>query len=124
MASHRGEDLRHGHRGRCSSGAVRFLLRWLYSCNCERCALSFSLTSRTALLKQPSEGSLAAAWHSSIGNAVAGSLFSILQSLGTKPLLLAGIGGLITAAGCVIHFVWESFWDEDQDGEPPGYSEK
>ena len=85
----------------------------------------FCQASRSALLKKkPSEGTLAAKWHSSIGNAVAGSIFSILQSLGTKPLLQAGIGAVIGAVGCVIHYVWEGFWDEDQDGEPPAYFEK
>jgi hypothetical protein len=55
------------------------------------------------------EVSPAAAWHASIGNVVAGSLFASLQSLGTAPHLLVVIGGLIGAAGCFIHSLLETF---------------
>jgi hypothetical protein len=68
-------------------------------------------------LKKPLEGSLAGAWHASIGNVVAGSAFAILQSLGTAPLLLAVIGALTSAVGCFVHYLWKNVWGEGKDGE-------
>ncbi len=69
------------------------------------------------LLKKPSEGSLAAAWHASIGNVVAGSIFATLQSLGTAPSLLAAIGALIGVVGCSIHYLWKIFQGDGEDSE-------
>jgi len=66
-------------------------------------------------------GSLAAIWQASIGNVVAGSIFAILQSLGTKLPLLAGIGLLIGAAGYFLHSLLKSFWG---DGSPSHVPEK
>jgi hypothetical protein len=77
----------------------------------------FRRSSRSVLLKKLSEGSLAAAWHATIGNVAAGSVFAILQSLGTTPVLLAMIGALTGGFGCFIHSLWEDLWNEDKVSE-------
>jgi hypothetical protein len=77
----------------------------------------FLHSSRSLLLKNPSEGSLAAAWHSSIGSVAAGSVFAILQSLRTTLALLEIIRALISGFGCVIHSIWEYLWGEDRGSE-------
>lgn len=50
---------------------------------------------------------------------VAGSLFAILQSLGTKPLLLALIGGLLNSAGCALHSLWIDGWGNSGNAASP-----
>ena len=43
--------------------------------------------------------SVAAGIHATIGNVVAGSAFAALQALGTAPLVTAGVGAAVGAAG-------------------------
>ena len=125
---HRTKNLHFGYSGKRDCSSTHCLRRWIYtSGRRSRCALSFSLilTVSTSDIKI-SEGSLAAIWHASIGNVAAGSVFAILQSLGTAPLLLAGIGALTGAAGCFLHFLWnlwrsprwyQNIWGDDQDDD-------
>ena len=49
-------------------------------------------------------GSAAAGIHSIIGNVAAGSAFAVLQALGTVPLVTAGVGAAVGAAGLAVGY--------------------